>query len=52
VELYDFEVLCGEHLTGPWQPIQQWQKDNAESLRSGSALPESSLSGSFGSGKK
>ena len=31
-----------QHLTGPWQPIQQWQKDNAQSLRSGSALPESS----------
>jgi len=28
-----------QHLTGPWQPIQQWQKDNAKSLRSGSALP-------------
>jgi hypothetical protein len=24
-----------QHLTGPWQPIQQWQKDNAKSLRSG-----------------
>ena len=33
-----------QHLTGPWQPIQQWQKDNAQSLRSGSALPESSWS--------
>ena len=31
-----------QHLTGPWQPIQQWQKDNAQSLRSGSASPESS----------
>ena len=28
-----------QHLTGPWQPIQQWQKHNAKSLRSGSALP-------------
>jgi hypothetical protein len=28
-----------QHLTGPWQPIQPWQKDNAKSLRSGSALP-------------
>jgi hypothetical protein len=24
-----------QHLTGSWQPIQQWQKDNAKSLRSG-----------------
>jgi hypothetical protein len=23
-----------QHLTGPWQPIQQWMKDNARSLRS------------------
>ena len=23
-----------QHLTGPWQPIQQWMKDNAHSLRS------------------
>ena len=23
-----------QHLTGPWQPIQQWLKDNAHSLRS------------------
>jgi thiosulfate dehydrogenase len=23
-----------QHLTGPWQPIQQWLKDNANSLRS------------------
>ena len=34
--------LPAQHLTGPWQPIQQWQKDNAQSLRSGSTLPESS----------
>ena len=26
-----------QHLTGPWQSIQQWQKDNAESLRRDSA---------------
>jgi thiosulfate dehydrogenase len=25
-----------QHLTGPWQPIQQWQKDNAHTLRSNS----------------
>ncbi len=25
-----------QHLTGPWQPIQQWQKDNAHTLRSSS----------------
>ncbi len=24
-----------QHLTGPWQPIQQWMKDNARSLRNG-----------------
>ena len=23
-----------QHLTGPWQPIQQWMKDNAQTLRS------------------
>jgi thiosulfate dehydrogenase len=28
-----------QHLTGPWQPIQQWQKDNAQSLRRNSAAP-------------
>jgi thiosulfate dehydrogenase len=25
-----------QHLTGPWQPIQQWQKDNATTLRNNS----------------
>jgi len=25
-----------QHITGPWQPIQQWMKDNASSLRSAS----------------
>jgi thiosulfate dehydrogenase len=25
---------ASQHLTGPWQPIQQWMKDNAPSLRS------------------
>jgi thiosulfate dehydrogenase len=25
---------ASQHLTGPWQPIQQWMKDNARSLRS------------------
>jgi thiosulfate dehydrogenase len=28
-----------QHLTGPWQPIQQWQKDNAKTLRSASPGP-------------
>ena len=28
-----------QHLTGPWQPIQQWLKDNAPSLRSGLPAP-------------
>jgi thiosulfate dehydrogenase len=28
-----------QHLTGPWQPIQQWQKDNAQSLRRNSSAP-------------
>jgi thiosulfate dehydrogenase len=28
-----------QHLTGPWQPIQQWLKDNARSLRSGLPVP-------------
>jgi thiosulfate dehydrogenase len=28
-----------QHLTGPWQPIRQWQKDNAESVRHKSAAP-------------
>jgi thiosulfate dehydrogenase len=22
-----------QHLIGPWEPIQQWQKDNAKTLR-------------------
>jgi thiosulfate dehydrogenase len=28
-----------QHLTGPWQPIRQWQKDNAQTLRLDSAAP-------------
>jgi thiosulfate dehydrogenase len=28
-----------QHLTGPWQPIRQWQKDNAQTLRRASASP-------------
>jgi thiosulfate dehydrogenase len=28
-----------QHLTGPWQPIQQWLKDNAQSLRSDLPAP-------------
>jgi thiosulfate dehydrogenase len=28
-----------QHLTGPWQPIRQCQKDNAQSLRRKSAAP-------------
>ena len=28
-----------QHLTGPWQPIQQWQKDNAKILRSAPPAP-------------
>ena len=28
-----------QHLTGPWQPIQQWMKDNARSLRSDLPTP-------------
>jgi hypothetical protein len=28
-----------EHLTGPWQPIRPWQKDNAETLRRDPAAP-------------
>jgi hypothetical protein len=26
-----------QHLTGPWQRIRQWKKDNAQSLRGKSA---------------
>lgn len=28
-----------QHLTGPWQPIRQWQKDNAQTLRRTPAAP-------------
>ncbi len=28
-----------QHLTGPWQPIRQWMKDNAPSLRGGVPAP-------------
>jgi hypothetical protein len=30
-------VPPSQHLTGPWQPIREWQKDNARSLRRKSA---------------
>ncbi len=31
---------ASQHLTGPWQPIQQWMKDNARSLRSELPAPQ------------
>jgi len=31
--------LPSQHLTGPWQPIQQWQKENATTLRRNSSTP-------------
>ena len=31
---------ASQHLTGPWQPIQQWMKDNARSLRSDLPAPQ------------
>jgi thiosulfate dehydrogenase len=30
---------ASQHLTGPWQPMQQWMKDNARSLRGDPPTP-------------